>query len=126
MPKIYVSVGELVDKISILEIKKTMFLDPTKLYNVLRELSLLKGVASEEYWFDFNSKIYEQLKEINYAIWRCEEWIRIWTKDNKFDQEFIDCAINIHKFNDKRAQLKKEINSLYKSDIIEEKSYEGM
>ena len=121
---IEVSVGEIIDKISILEIKKMMILDPDKLQNITKELDYLKGIATNEIWFDFNSPTYKHLGEVNYGIWRCEEWIRIWTKEKKFDQEFIDCACNIHKFNDKRAELKKELNLKYSSQFIEEKSYE--
>jgi hypothetical protein len=120
---IKVSVGELFDKIAILEIKRFRITDPEKLHNVLKEynylckkaLKLDKGYAS--------TREFKKLYKINLILWEIENSKRSHEKSKDFGAEFIELARNVYKFNDKRALVKKAINTNYNSEIIEEKSY---
>jgi hypothetical protein len=120
---IKVSVGELFDKIAILEIKRFRITDPEKLHNVLKEynylckkaLKLDKGYAS--------TREFKKLYKINLILWEIENSKRSHEKSKDFGAEFIELARNVYKFNDKRALVKKTINTNYNSEIIEEKSY---
>jgi len=118
------SVGELIDKITILEIKLEKITDKDKLYNIKCEYDALMSV--------YNNEVVEspeildlqnQLKKTNSEIWDIEDNIRNCEREGSFGQEFIDIARSVYKTNDKRANLKKEINVLLNSNIIEEKSY---
>ena len=118
-----VSNGEIIDKITILEIKMDRIKDENKLKNVKTELDILLK-------FDFDTKYKGAMKDVNERIWDCEELIRRMSKENPMYQtdttilyEFIKCAINIHVFNDERACIKKLINIETGSEIMEEKSY---
>ena len=110
-----VSIGELVDKISILDIKSERIKDLDKLKNIKKEQKELS-----QYSFDYK---YLDLKKINEQLWDAEENIRKKESEKKFDNEFIELARSIYILNDKRSLIKKEINLFYKSDIVEEKSY---
>ena len=120
-----ISLGELVDKISILMIKKKNISDLIKLQHVNKELEFLqktlKKYISEEEINEFLLK----LVNINSKLWDIEDKIRIKEKKNEFDQEFINLARSVYKENDKRASIKKEINLKYGSILVEEKSYKG-
>lgn len=116
--------GELIDKITILAIKSERMSDATKLKNVRHELSVLEAArtanipASAEL-----TRLEAALKSVNEALWVIEDDIRQCEADKDFGQKFVDLARSVYKQNDKRAALKKDINLLTGSSIIEEKSY---
>ena len=117
-----ISIGELIDKISILEIKKDKFKN-LKLKNILKELSFLRAVLKKNIIF-IPDEIFLQLKSINLTLWDIEDKIRIKEKNKEFDNEFIELARSVYLNNDRRSETKKELNLMFKSEIIEEKSYE--
>ena len=119
-----VSPGELVDKITILEIKAERITDEEKLQNVRTELDLLVQVW-ETVSVDTEAvpPLKERLKVINQALWDIEDQIRVKESRQEFDQEFIDLARSVYVQNDQRAAAKKQINMLLGSGIQEEKSY---
>ena len=119
-----VSVGELVDKITILEIKKIKIKDKNKLLNVNREYKYLKEILRKK--IKISLKIKNEilaLKKINLKLWNIEDKKRKAEKNKKFDSAFIKCARNVYIYNDIRAKIKHNINVLAGSKIIEEKSY---
>ena len=116
-----ISIGELVDKITILEIKKIK-LQNSKLENVLKELSFLRKLM-EKHQIEITDNLFTQLKEINLTLWNIEDQIRIKEKNKEFDNIFIELARSVYFKNDKRAEIKKRINQLSNSEITEEKSY---
>ena len=117
-----ISVGELIDKVSILEIKKDK-LKNLKLKNILKELSFLRAVLEKNSIF-IPDEIFFQLKSINLKLWDIEDKIRIKEKNKEFDNEFIELARSVYLNNDRRSETKKELNIMFNSEIIEEKSYE--
>ena len=117
-----ISVGELIDKITILEIKKDK-LKNLKLKNIVKELSFLRAVL-EKNSILIPDEIYFQLKSINLKLWDIEDKIRIKEKNKEFDNEFIKLARSVYLNNDRRSETKKELNIIFNSEIIEEKSYE--
>ena len=116
-----ISIGELIDKITILEIKKNK-LQNSKLENVLKELSFLRKLM-EKHQIEITDDLFTQLKEINLTLWNIEDQIRIKEKNKEFDNIFIELARSVYFKNDKRAEIKKRINQLSNSEITEEKSY---
>ena len=121
---IEISVGELLDKISILEIKKEKIKDPNKLKFILAELSILKDQLSKN--IDYNEKIknlYQSLKEINSRLWIIEDNKRECEKNKDFSEVFIKLSRDVHFLNDDRAKIKLEINNLTGSNIKEIKEY---
>lgn len=116
-----VSIGELLDKISILEIKNEMIQDHEKLKNVQKELELLKEKAKD---IEVPENLIYELKQTNLVLWKIEDSIRKKETLQKFDREFVILARKVYKTNDKRSDIKKEINLYTKSELIEEKSYE--
>ena len=116
-----ISIGELVDKITILEIKKNK-LQNSKLENVLKELSFLRKLM-EKHQIEITDSLFTQLKEINLTLWNIEDQIRIKEKNKEFDNIFIELARSVYFTNDKRSEIKKRINRLSNSEITEEKSY---
>ena len=116
-----ISIGELIDKITILEIKKNK-LQNSKLENVLKELSYLR-ILMEKNKIEINDDLFTQLKEINLTLWDVEDQIRIKEKNKEFDNIFIELARSVYFTNDKRSEIKKRINRLSNSEITEEKSY---
>ena len=119
-----VSVGELVDKITILEIKKIKIKDKNKLLNVNREYKYLKEILRKK--IKISLKIKNEilaLKKINLKLWNIEDKKRKAEKNKKFDSAFIKYARNVYIYNDIRAKIKHNINVLVGSKIIEEKSY---
>ncbi len=116
-----ISIGELVDKITILEIKKNK-LQNSKLKNVLKELSYLRELI-EKHKIDITDDLFFQLKEVNLSLWNIEDQIRIKEKNKEFDNTFIELARSVYFKNDKRAEIKKSINLLCNSEITEEKFY---
>ena len=124
--KIEISNGELLDKLSILELKLKNITDENKLINVRSEFEELNPLAQQI----FKKKavgineLYLKLSEINGNLWEIEDDIRQCERDKKFDSKFVQLARDVYFTNDIRSELKKEINILTKSGIIEEKSYE--
>ena len=116
-----VSIGELIDKITILEIKQ-IHMTGIKKKNVDKELKLLKSLIQDKY-LEIDTNLMNNLKEINKNLWHIEDSIRIKEKNQEFDKEFIELARSVYKENDKRASIKKEINLQYHSELVEEKSY---
>ena len=116
-----ISIGELVDKITILEIKKNK-LQNSKLKNVLKELSYLRELI-EKHKIDITDDLFFQLKEVNLSLWNIEDQIRIKEKNKEFDDAFIELARSVYFKNDIRAEIKKSINQLCNSEITEEKFY---
>lgn len=120
-----ISVGELIDKITILEIKFYNIKDKKKIKNIKKELNILQNLC-EIYEISSNKK-YKQfkdnLKKINFKLWEIEDKIRIKESFKKFDEEFIELARAVYITNDDRAKIKKKINLFFDSDVVEEKSY---
>ncbi len=119
-----VSWGELIDKITILEIKSEKISDESKLLNVRRELAALNAVVTQN--MPSSHDITEQknhLKTINLALWQIEDDIRECERQDRFDAEFIRLARAVYVTNDQRAAVKKEINLALGSQLVEEKSY---
>ena len=120
-----VSPGEVLDKITILEIKSERMTDPEKLANVRAELALLQntwGKAVRE--DDVVRNLHAQLREINEALWVIEDDIRDKERVKEFDQRFIELARSVYFTNDRRSAVKKQLNLHLGSRIIEEKSYQ--
>ncbi|MCB1604036.1 MAG: DUF6165 family protein [Gammaproteobacteria bacterium] len=120
-----VSFGELLDKITILEIKAKHISDAEKLKNVNHELHILtqtwqENVESSSQLDDLKS----QLTNVNQDLWNIEDAIRMKEMKKEFDDEFIQIARSVYFQNDKRATVKKEVNALLGSDLTEEKSYQ--
>ncbi|MBT8062145.1 MAG: hypothetical protein HKO64_01890 [Xanthomonadales bacterium] len=120
-----VSPGEVLDKITILEIKSERMTDPDKLANVRLELELLNQTWAASVQADETiSSIHAQLKKINEALWEIEDDIRDKERLREFDEGFIRLARSVYFTNDKRAAAKKELNLHLGSAIVEEKSYQ--
>jgi len=120
--KIEVSIGELVDKVSILNIKKEKFKDTKKLENVKKEFNILLQ-RMRDAGIDLDNSYYQQLKEVNLKLWHIEDNIRQKEAKKEFDEEFIELARSVYFNNDDRATIKKTINLEYNSDLVEEKEY---
>ena len=119
-----ISLGELIDKISILLIKKKNIKDKKKLEFIKQELPILQNTLDQS--LD-NKKIelyLNKLISINSQLWKIEDEIRDCERDKNFDQKFIDLARSVYITNDKRSALKLEINNLFGSKLVEVKSYE--
>ena len=119
-----VSLGELVDKISILHIKNTNIKDYEKLLLVKEELSLLQQTLNDHVNSDQIKPFLDSLIDINSKLWIIEDDIRDCERDKNFDQKFIDLARSVYFTNDKRSEIKLEINKKFGSKIVEVKSYE--
>lgn len=116
--------GELIDKITILEIKSERITDSAKLENVRYELELLnKTWQSSEFAATDITVEKQSLKEINTALWEIEDDIRVSESKNNFGPTFIELARSVYITNDKRAEVKRLINTKLGSQIFEEKSY---
>jgi len=119
-----ISVGELLDKISILEIKAEAITDPAKHRNVMRELAALEAVRQREVAAPPElAALYAELKSANQTLWRIEDEIREHERGGRFDEGFIALARDVYRINDRRALVKRRINELTGSDLAEEKSY---
>ena len=120
-----ISPGELLDKITILEIKSERMTDEEKIANVRRELALLNETWSASVTTDGTvQRIHNELKEINEALWEIEDDIRDKERVREFDDRFVELARSVYFTNDKRAAAKKELNTYLGSEIVEEKSYQ--
>ncbi len=118
-----ISVGELIDKITILEIKKK-YMSGEKMKNVNNELESLKVILHNEK-LEVDQNLYLNLKKINTSLWEIEDKIRIKESLKEFDEDFIELARSVYKVNDERSLVKREINLKYNSGIVEEKSYKN-
>jgi len=121
-----VSPGEVLDKITILEIKSERIQDEAKLQNVRRELDLLKATWAQSVVEDKTiRRLHDELKDINGALWDIEDAIRDEERSQRFEQRFIELARNVYFTNDRRSRVKKELNLHLGSEIVEEKSYQA-
>mgnify|MGYP006091554971 CR=1 FL=1 len=121
---IEVSVGELLDKISILEIKKEKIKDPIKLKFIKDEYAILKDQLDKNVPSDDKiNGLYQSLKEINAKLWVIEDEKRMCEKNSEFSQNFIKLSRDVHFLNDDRAKIKLEINNITGSKIKEIKDY---
>jgi len=120
---IEVSIGEFIDKISILWIKLNRIQDEKKLQNIQLEYDYLISQVNSVSDSILNSPDYAELVKANEIIWDCEENFRAIEKTELFDERFINTARTIHSTNDLRADIKKRINLKYNSSFIEEKSH---
>ena len=122
--KIELSVGELLDKISILQIKVERIVDPSKLENINKELDILMCLWKDSAYSNNNLESEtNELKAINEELWVIEDKIRDKERNRVFDKGFIELARAVYITNDKRADIKRIINSKTGSELIEEKSY---
>ena len=120
-----ISAGELFDKITILEIKKTKISNKEKLDDIEKELSSLSDTVKKFIPDQSNiSKYIDDLKNINLKLWDIEDGKRAAEKKGDFGKKFIELARNVYKFNDERAKIKLAINNSLGSNIKEVKSYE--
>jgi hypothetical protein len=122
--KVDISFGELLDKITILQIKSERISDAAKLQNIHHEMELLQSIweKSDEVKIDIKFEIYE-LKSINEKLWDIEDNIRDKELKKEFDKDFIELARSVYVMNDKRADFKRKINVKLNSELVEEKSY---
>ena len=119
-----VSPGELVDKITILEIKKEFIVDSNKLKNINYEYNLLMKIYNDDVSkTDGVDVLKTKLKNINLSLWKIEDDIRDCERDKIFDNTFVELARSVYFTNDKRSKVKLEINLLLNSSLVEEKSY---
>lgn len=121
-----VSCGELIDKLTILSIKKENIKDENKLKNVVHEYNKLQKKADilrqiNESKFD---AFYSELKKINSELWEIEDEIRVHEKNNVFNDHFIELARSVYITNDQRFDTKNKINYFFSSGVVEEKNYE--
>jgi|TARA_B110000971_G_C19872064_1_gene436675 hypothetical protein len=125
MIQIPVSPGELIDKITILKLKKKFIKDQVQLKNVTIELAFLEPLLTK---YKLNTletnSLFEELYKINNNLWKIEDDIREKERDSDFGIDFVELARSVYFTNDKRSNIKKKINLLSGSKIIEEKSYE--
>ena len=118
------SIGELIDKITILRIKAERIADPAKLDNVRRELALLEALQREEGLAGAALEaLADDLAAVNARLWDVEEALRICERDGDFGPRFVALARSVYATNDQRAALKRAVNSLFGSALVEEKSY---
>lgn len=122
MMKIDVSNGEIIDKLTILEIKSQKITDSEKLHHIHKELQIVRQAAKTI--LDTCFQQYVELKKVNEKLWLIEDEIRKYEKQKDFGPHFVDLARSVYINNDERARVKKVINDLSGSHLIEEKSYE--
>ena len=123
--KAEISNGELIDKITILEIKLIEIEDKDKLINIQKEFDILNPLV-EELFEKYDGQLqnhYLELAKINGELWDIEDWIRDCEREKRFDKEFVELARSVYIANDKRCEVKKLINILTSSGLVEEKSY---
>tara|TARA_Y100000389_G_C17400738_1_gene485182 strand:+ start:501 stop:893 length:393 start_codon:yes stop_codon:yes gene_type:complete len=118
-----ISIGELLDKISILEIKNKNINDKLKLNHIKKEYKILLQIKNQIKLKKIINTYYKQLKRINVTLWNIENEIRKHEELKKFNKKFISLARKVYFTNDKRSQIKLKINKVMNSNIIEMKSY---
>jgi hypothetical protein len=119
--KIEVSIGEIVDKLTILALKKKYIDDQLKLENIQKEYLYLLDIVFNDLKISLTD--YDELLHINQLLWGIEDDIRVKEKNKEFDNKFIELARLVYITNDKRADIKRQINGKYGSEFKEEKSY---
>jgi hypothetical protein len=119
-----ISIGELIDKITILEIKSERIVDRDKLRNVLAELGILNELKAQA-GLDtaVMAPFAQELKMLNGALWEIEDAIRDMERQKDFGDRFVELARSVYRTNDRRAGVKQRINAAFGSQIVEEKSY---
>jgi Family of unknown function (DUF6165) len=125
--QIEISIGEALDRLSILKIKLVEIKDEKKVANVAREYENLKESIVKYAGFESIGKEhldYQELIKTNYELWKVEDQIRLYERAKDFSEPFIELARKVYVLNDKRASIKKQINLSHNSQLIEEKSYE--
>lgn len=122
-PVVPVSWGELIDKITILEIKQERIVAPAARANVVKELRLLSEAAAPVATRDGVTAIKAELRSVNERLWGIEDEIRAKESESDFGEGFVRLARSVYKQNDERAALKRELNRLLDSELVEEKSY---
>ena len=120
--KIEVSNGEIIDKLTIIQIKLERIKDESKLANLQKEYKLLLEAASEI--INTSDQLYKSLYEANCELWDIEDHIRDLERRKDFGEDFINTARSVYVKNDLRSEIKREINIRTSSGLIEEKSYE--
>ena len=124
MIKVILSVGELIDKITILQLKMKFIKNKEQLNNIRNELGTLKPLLKENNLETPKiNELFAELYEINLELWKIEDKIREKERQSDFKDEFISLARSVYFTNDKRAEIKKKINLISGSELIEEKSY---
>jgi len=123
--KIEVSIGEVVDKITILQIKQEKITDEKKLFHIKKELDILVTTLSESK-IQVPEDLILKLKDVNLKLWNAEDVLREKESIELYDEEFIKCAVLDSVLNDQRFLIKNEINNYCDSNIKEQKSYEGL
>ena len=119
-----ISVGELFDKISILELKEQAIADSARRANVMREREALEAVRRREIAATPELEaLHAELRAVNRALWEIEDKLRAHERDAAFGGDFVELARRVYRENDRRARIKRQINALTGSDIVEEKSY---
>ena len=118
-----ISIAELIDKLSILQIKKNKIHDEEKLQYVNKEFEFLYNLSSEFLNDSKIEKIFHELIQTNSNLWEIEDRIRVLEKETKFEGEFIELARKVYLTNDRRFDLKNQINFLTSSEIVEVKEY---
>ena len=118
-----ISLGELIDKISILRIKKINIKDQQKLSHIDKELNLLEGILKNSVSDKKIDEYLNKLIEVNSMLWIIEDNIRECEKEKKFDEKFIQLARSVYQTNDKRSEIKLNINKYFGSTLVEVKSY---
>ena len=122
-PRAPISWGELIDKITILEIKSVEIVSEAARANVMKELLLLEELARGRQANEQLSNLKSNLKAVNVALWKTEDAIREKERKKEFDEEFVELARSVYRRNDERAAIKRTINTILASEIVEEKSY---
>jgi hypothetical protein len=123
MITIPVSVGELIDKLSILHIKQTKITDPEKLEHINKEFELLYNFSSVYLNNEEIIKLYHELVDTNSKLWEIEDMLRVIETQKNFDSKFIELSRLVYKTNDNRFIIKNKINQLTNSEIREQKDY---
>ena len=121
-----ISAGELLDKISILEIKLEKVKDKNSLEEIKKEYKILKEIQTSS--INIMGKIkdlFQSVKNVNIKLWNIEDKLRVCEKNKNFDKNFIELARGVYFANDERAELKSKINKILKSNIIEIKQYDN-
>ena len=124
--KIEISNGEIVDKMTILELKLDKIKNIVQLENITKEWEILNDCVMNLFQIFGDKSLYnkvDQLSEVNSKLWDIEDWIRDCEKEQRFDKEFVELARSVYKLNDERSEIKRHINLLTKSRLVEEKSY---
>jgi len=124
-PTVPLSWGELIDKITILEIKSERIGRAEALAHVAREHRLLSGIGALALQVEAVRLLYDELRRVNSMLWDAEDAIRDAEAKAQFGPEFVQLARSVYKTNDERAMLKRRINDLLGSELVEEKSYAG-